>query len=59
MEVVRSKCYPELLAEFQAMRTDIAEVLSPEQRSRWKKLSDSVAQRYLPAPPALAPQVSQ
>jgi len=41
------------------MRTDIAEVLMPEQRTRGKKLSDSVAQRYLPAPPALPPQVSQ
>ncbi len=56
MEVVRSKCYPELLAEFQAMRTDIAEVLTPEQRTRWKKLSDSVVQRYLPAPPATSTQ---
>jgi len=56
MEVVRSICYPELLEQFQAMRTDIADVLAPEQRIRWKKLSDTVEQRYLPAPPATSPQ---
>lgn len=59
MEIARAKCYPELLAEFQAMCTDIAEVLSPEQRTRWDKLSDSVEQRYLPTPPVHAPNGHQ
>lgn len=51
MEVARSKCYPELVAEFQGMCTDIAEVLSPKQRASWDELSELVKQRYLPAPP--------
>ena len=38
------------------MRTDIAEVLSPEQRTRWKRLSDMMEQRYLPTSPATSPQ---
>lgn len=52
MEAVRSKSYPDLVAEFQALRHEVAEVLSPDQRERWQRLGDSVEQRYLPTPPA-------
>lgn len=51
MEVARSKCYPELVAEFEGLCSDIAEVLSPKQRDRWDELRELVKQRYLPAPP--------
>lgn len=52
METIRSRSYPELIAEFRAMRNDIADVLSPEQRADWDELSDRLEQRYLPTPPA-------
>ncbi len=51
MEVARSKCYPELVAEFEGMCSDIAKVLSPKQRDSWNELSELVKQRYLSAPP--------
>lgn len=52
METIRSTCYPEMIAEFSAMRTEIQKVLTADQQARWQELSDMVEQRFLPAPPA-------
>jgi hypothetical protein len=52
MELIRARSHPETLAEFTAMSSEIAEVLTPEQRDRWNTLSRTVEERYLPAPPS-------
>ena len=51
MESIRAKSYPETLAEFKAMRSEIANILTVEQRKHWNALSHVVEERYLPAPP--------
>ncbi len=55
MESLRAETYPKQLAEFKAMQSEVAEVLTPEQRSKWSALSDSVEQRYLPVRPVGLP----
>lgn len=55
MESLRAETYPKQLAEFKAMQSEVAEVLTPEQRSKWSSLSDSVEQRYLPVQPVGPP----
>lgn len=55
MEALRAESYPRQLAEFKAMQSEIAELLSPEQRRRWATLCETVEQRYLPARPAGPP----
>lgn len=37
------------------MHTEVAELLSPEQRGKWSALCDSVERRYLPIRPAGPP----
>ncbi len=55
MEAHRAESYPRQLAEFKAMHTEVAELLSPEQRGKWSALCDSVERRYLPVRPAGPP----
>lgn len=55
MESLRAETYPKQLAEFKAMHTEVAEILTPEQLSKWSALCDSVEQRYLPVRPAGPP----
>ena len=55
MEAIRAESYPKQLAEFKAMRDEIAGLLSQNQRERWSSLCDSVEQRYLPVRPAGPP----
>ncbi|MBX7104733.1 MAG: EF-hand domain-containing protein [Gemmataceae bacterium] len=57
MEAHRAESYPRQLAEFKAMHTEVADLLSPEQRGKWSPLCDSVERRYLPVRPAGPPPI--
>lgn len=51
MESLRAETYPRQVAEFQAMRAEVAATLDPGQRERWFDLCSSVETRYLPSAP--------
>lgn len=55
MEAHRAESHPRQLVEFKAMHTEVAALLSPEQRDKWSALCDSVERRYLPIRPAGPP----
>ena len=48
---VRRKGANEMLAEFQAMEDDVAEVLNPKQRESWRKIAESVRNRFIAVSP--------
>jgi len=55
MEALRAESYPRQLSEFKAIQSEIAELLSLEQRRQWATLCETVEQRYLPARPVNPP----
>lgn len=55
MESLRAESYPRQLEEFKAMQSEIAELLSPQQRLAWAKLCETVENCYLPVRPAGPP----
>lgn len=55
MEALRAESYPRQLAEFKAMQSEIADLLSPEQRRQWATLCENIEKRYLPASPTGPP----
>lgn len=48
---VRRKGANEMLAEFQAMVDEVAEVLDPKQRESWRKIAESVRNRFIAVSP--------
>lgn len=48
---VRRKGGNEMLAEFQAMEDEVAEVLDPKQREAWRKIAESVRNRFIAVSP--------
>ncbi|MCC6507545.1 MAG: hypothetical protein IT423_00450 [Pirellulaceae bacterium] len=48
---VRRKGADEMLAEFQAMEDEVAEVLDPKQRESWRKIAESVRNRFIAVSP--------
>lgn len=51
MESVRAESYPQQLLHFTAIRTEVAEILTDDQRARWTDLCKTLEERYLPATP--------
>jgi hypothetical protein len=48
---VRRKGANEMLAEFQAMEDEVANVLDPKQRDSWRKIAESVRNRFIAISP--------
>lgn len=48
---VRRKGAIEMLAEFQAMEDEVAGVLDPKQRESWRKIAESVRNRFIAVGP--------
>ncbi len=48
---VRREGANEMLAEFQAMEDEVAEVLDPRQRESWRKIAESVRNRFIAVSP--------
>jgi hypothetical protein len=40
-----------MLAEFQAMEDEVANVLDPKQRDSWRKIAESVRNRFIAISP--------
>ncbi len=51
MESLRAEVYPKQMSEFTAMRSEVAAVLTDEQRRHWTALCDLIEQRFLPPQP--------
>jgi hypothetical protein len=48
---VRREGTNEMLAEFQAMEDEVSEVLDPKQRKSWRKIAESVRNRFIAVSP--------
>ena len=59
MEKLRAQSYPGLLAEFQDMKNELEQHLSPEQQKTWKSLALMVEDNYLPSPPKNDPSAEK
>jgi len=48
---IRSKFQPEIVAQLDAVRNEVSEVLTESQRAQWTQLFDQFKERWLPAAP--------
>lgn len=48
---IRREGANEMLAEFQAMEDEVAEVLDPKQRESWREIAESVRNRFIAVSP--------
>jgi uncharacterized protein (DUF2384 family) len=52
MDAYRLESHTRMQVEFRAMQSEVSDVLTPDQQSRWKSLSDYISRKFLRASPA-------
>jgi hypothetical protein len=55
MESVRAEFVPKQMAEFEVLNNEVAQILNPEQKSKWAKIVLGAEKRHMPVSPENMP----
>ncbi len=55
MESVRAEFVPKQMAEFEVLNNEVAQILNPEQKSKWSKIVRGAEKRHMPVSPENMP----
>ena len=55
MESVRAEFFPKQMAEFEVLNNEVAQILNPEQKSKWSKIVRGAEKRHMPVSPENRP----
>lgn len=51
LQAIRRETQPRVAAELSALREEIGQVLTPDQRAKWDDIFDEAIDRWMPPPP--------
>ena len=55
MESVRAEFVPKQMAQFEVLNNEVAQILNPEQKSKWSKIVRGAEKRHMPVSPENMP----
>jgi hypothetical protein len=58
LQAIRRETQPRVAAELTALRAEIGQVLTPDQRDKWDEIFDEAIDRWMPPPPPAPPSAS-